>query len=496
SPSSVYDKEGLYTVSLTITDANGCTDSVAKTGFVSIHVPVASYTVSDSASSCTPLQVQFTNTSKHYEQQSWELNGGVSKLPNPVQSYNTPGVYQTKLIVTAHGGCTDTATKTIRIYDAAAAKISYLPLGGCKPLTVNVTAYSQQKMTYIWDFGDGSIVNSNEPNYTHIYNAFGNFVPKIIMKDSQGCIIPITGLDTIRIKGATAKFGADRTFFCDSGTVSFSDSTSFNNPIESYRWDFGDGTSSTLPSPSHHFANPGIYPVSLSVKTQNQCVDTFRLVNPVKVVASPAVRIAGDSVICVGEAITHLGVFERADTSLVKWTWKFPNGKRSTAQMPPRQFYNEIGRHMVQAIAENSSGCMDTAFRPIRVNPIPTVKLPSTITTMIGTPVLLPAVYSDTMRLYKWSVPDGLNCTTCPQPMAQPRFNTKYYVQFEDFNGCRNSGEVQVIVLCNNDNIFVPNTFSPNGDGSNDVFYVRGKGLSRVKSLRIFNRWGQVVFER
>jgi gliding motility-associated-like protein len=93
-------------------------------------------------------------------------------------------------------------------------------------------------------------------------------------------------------------------------------------------------------------------------------------------------------------------------------------------------------------------------------------------------------------------VPDGLNCADCPQPMATPRFDTKYYVQFEDVNGCRNSGEVQVIVLCNNNNIFVPNTFSPNGDGSNDVFYVRGKGLSRVKSLRIFNRWGQVVFDR
>jgi gliding motility-associated-like protein len=51
-------------------------------------------------------------------------------------------------------------------------------------------------------------------------------------------------------------------------------------------------------------------------------------------------------------------------------------------------------------------------------------------------------------------------------------------------------------VFCNNDNVFVPNTFSPNGDGSNDVFYVRGKGLNRVKMLRVFNRWGQVVFER
>ena len=52
-----------------------------------------------------------------------------------------------------------------------------------------------------------------------------------------------------------------------------------------------------------------------------------------------------------------------------------------------------------------------------------------------------------------------------------------------------------MIVICKNANVFIPNTFSPNNDGSNDVFYVRGKGLDRVKSLRIFNRWGEVVFE-
>ena len=53
-----------------------------------------------------------------------------------------------------------------------------------------------------------------------------------------------------------------------------------------------------------------------------------------------------------------------------------------------------------------------------------------------------------------------------------------------------------MFVTCQGAEIFVPNTFSPNGDGSNDIFYVRGKGLDRVKSLRIFNRWGEVVFEQ
>lgn len=230
--------------------------------------------------------------------------------------------------------------------------------------------------------------------------------------------------------------------------------------------------------------------------TQSFCVDTFRLKYPVKVVASPVIRIEGDSVICAGEGIQHAGIFERQDTSAVQWTWAFPNGKASHIQTPPRQYYKEAGHFKVRAFAINSSGCKDTAYQNILVNPIPFVTLPSSLTVMQGSSVLIPAVYSDEMRSYRWNVPDGLSCTTCPQPMAGPKANTKYNVTFVDKNGCHNTGEVQVIVLCNNDNIFVPNTFSPNGDGSNDVFYVRGKGLNRVKTLRIFNRWGQVVFER
>jgi gliding motility-associated-like protein len=97
---------------------------------------------------------------------------------------------------------------------------------------------------------------------------------------------------------------------------------------------------------------------------------------------------------------------------------------------------------------------------------------------------------------YTWSPATYLNCTDCPQPLVTPKLNTQYTVNFVDSNGCKNTGQIQIVVFCKNSNVFIPNTFSPNGDGSNDIFYIRGKGLDRVKSLRIFNRWGQVVFEK
>jgi gliding motility-associated-like protein len=496
NPSATYDTEGLYSVTLRITDDYGCSDSLTRTDYIAINYPVASFTVNDSASACIPFPVQYTNTSSHYTSHYWNLNGGTTLLANPIQFYNSPGVYETKLVVTGPGGCSDTAVKKITVYDLSSTRISYLPLDGCKPLTVNLSASQQVKMSMMWDMGDGTIIDGNDSVRQHTYNFFGNFVPKLIVRDSSGCVVPISGMDTIRIKGATAKFGLDESLFCDRGLVQFTDSTTFNNPITSYTWDFGDGTTSAETAPSHLYTSPGTYAVSLAVRTQNNCTDTFRLAYPVKVAASPDIRIAGDSVICAGQGITHVGILQNVDTSVVRWAWRFPNGKDAFVQLPQRQFYTEPGRMQVQTVATNESGCRDTASQTIVVNAIPSIKLPETITTTIGTPVLLPAVYSDSVNKFKWSVPDGLSCTTCPQPYAKPRFDTKYQVEFEDVNGCRNAGEVQVIVLCNNDNVFVPNTFSPNGDGSNDIFYVRGKGLSRVKTLRIFNRWGQVVFER
>jgi gliding motility-associated-like protein len=496
NPTVSYAADGVYSVQLKIRDAFGCRDSLTRTNYINIKHPVAAYSVSDTASSCTPFQVNFTNTSSYFATYIWDLGGGTSALLNPVQYYTQPGTYQTRLIVESVGGCRDTAEKTIFVNDVSGARLSYLPLSGCKPLTVDLNAVAPANMHYVWDFGDGTIINSQDTVTQHVYNFFGDFVPKLILTDGSGCVIPVIGPDTIRIKGATAKFAVDKKLLCDSGMVRFLDSTTFNNPITSYRWDFGDGTISTQSTPTHYYSQPGLYPVSLNVLTQNSCVDTFRLTAPVKVVASPLIRIDGDTVICVGEGLLHKGEFDRVDTSQVNWAWNFPNGRTAATQYPQPLVYTEPGRFTIQTIATNSSGCVDTAVKRLLVNPLPWVTLPTTLTTRTGTPVPITATYFGGVVSYNWTYPESLDCSTCPEPVATPKFDTRYRVDFVDSNGCRNNGYVQVLVFCNNDNVFVPNTFSPNGDGSNDVFYVRGKGLSRVKSLRIFNRWGQVVFDR
>jgi gliding motility-associated-like protein len=204
---------------------------------------------------------------------------------------------------------------------------------------------------------------------------------------------------------------------------------------------------------------------------------------------------AGDTIVCVNTPLAHQGLFLVPDTAVVHWQWNFPNGAGSTVQNPPAQLYNVPGDYTVLSIATDAEGCADTTRRNLHVKPLPTVTMPGQMTIQAGFPVTIPAQYTSNTNAWIWSPATGLSCFQCPNPDAGPKFNTYYEVFFRDVFGCTNKGNITVSVICKNANLFIPNTFSPNGDGNNDVFYPRGKGLERVKILRIFNRWGEVVFE-
>jgi len=80
--------------------------------------------------------------------------------------------------------------------------------------------------------------------------------------------------------------------------------------------------------------------------------------------------------------------------------------------------------------------------------------------------------------------------------VASPKNTTTYTIKVTDANGCINTDKMTVLVICNDKNIFIPNTFSPNNDGVNDWFYPRGTGLFKIQGMRIFNRWGEMVFQK
>ena len=79
--------------------------------------------------------------------------------------------------------------------------------------------------------------------------------------------------------------------------------------------------------------------------------------------------------------------------------------------------------------------------------------------------------------------------------MATPINSTTYIVKGSTIEGCTGYDSVRINIMCQNSQVFVPNTFTPNGDGLNDRFYVSGKGLGVIRRLAVYNRWGEMVFE-
>lgn len=496
SPTHRYADTGTYTVKLYMTDNARCTDSLVMPDYVRVVRPVASFIVNDSASLCTPLEVQFTNTSANYRSLQWNFGPGegVSSLPDPIHFYSRPGVYRVKLTVTSPGGCVDSAFINITVLPQTGLSINYSPLEGCNPLLINLSAIAPPSVeSFFWDFGDGNTVTGLD-TVSHLYSSFGNFLPTAILVDPPGCTVPVAGIDTIRIRGANVNFGLSDTLICDGGPISFTDSTTASEPIVSYAWTFGDGASSSEQHPVHTYNSPGIYPVTLTVQTASGCVNSRS--DTIRVAESPRISISGDNRICVGDPLRLSGLIRSSGGSTLTWQWTFGNGNSFSQQFPPDQYYDTPGEKIITAIATNSSGCTDTARLIVNVMPLPVADIASPIVIISGGSDTIRASYSDGVNHWNWQPAYNLSCVNCPQPIANPRTTITYHVEFSDIYGCRNSDTVQVIVRCGDANFFMPNTFSPNGDGKNDIFYPRGKGVYAVRLLRVFNRWGEVVFEK
>jgi gliding motility-associated-like protein len=150
-------------------------------------------------------------------------------------------------------------------------------------------------------------------------------------------------------------------------------------------------------------------------------------------------------------------------------------------------------------VGSDADNCFtDTAFVTIGVGYNPTLQLPQGGLLVAGTAVnLQPLVLTGgPFARYTWTPATGLSCTNCPNPVATINNNIEYRLQVQTIYGCTATDTVGFTVRCQPDQVYIPNAFSPDGDGVNDVFMVRGKGVARVKSFRVFNRFGQVVFER
>lgn len=484
----------IYTVKLVITDRGGCKDSLVRANYITTLKPVPAFAMEDTITICPPIETKFTFMSSNYESFEWDFgDGSTSTLKNPTHFYNTYGDYTPKLYVYGFGGCIDSATANVVhvVNPGVATKLTYSPLDACNELLVDFSVVAIPNMKYQLYFGDATLDSSMASTYQHFYNSPAFYYPSVNYKDDQGCIAGVGG-PPIKIIGAEPFFAMDRKKFCDSGVVNFTNYTIGNDPVASRTWDFGDGATSPASDPSHQYQQPGTYTVSQTVTTQQGCSKTIS--DTIRVFRTPEPYIAGDSIGCINSTLNLLGMLTVPDTAIT-WKWTLSNSNTLTTQNISLNFQSS-GNYMVHLQATNLLGCSDTTSKNLYVPPLPTITVANPPVIPVGTGVNLPVTYSPDVVNYNWTPAKNLSCTDCATPFANPKQTTTYTVQVEDQYGCTNKSDITVTVVCNGLNYFVPNTFSPNGDGVNDIFAPRGVGLARVNSMRIFNRWGEMVFER
>lgn len=497
NPIHVYNSpDGFYSVSLKVVDESGCTDSIFKSNFIEIRSPKPDFDLIDSSAICPPLETKFVFKGRDYESFFWDFgDGSISTIQNPNYFYNDYGSFEPKLFLVGYGGCIDSAVKRVNVYNPFTTQISFSPTEACNELLVNFSVTRPPNTRFIFYFGDGSVDSSGASNFSHFYNFPNLYSPYLVLIDSADCRVAVGAPGNIFIRGVEPFFGMDKKRFCDSGTVFFTNYSIGNDTVRTLIWDFGDGVTATTTDAIHTYSSPGTYFPSLTVTTNSGCVRT--LFDTVFVYQTPKPGIVGPGEACVLSPVDFASQLQVADTAAIQYVWDFGNGQTDSTANPLPFRYRAPGLYDVTLSAVHPFGCKDSTVRTvIEIHALPTITMPAEVLSVLGQGVSIPVTYSPGVNQYTWTPATGLSCTNCPVPLANPTFNTQYQVSVTDSNNCQSSRPIQVKVICNQTNYFIPNTFSPNNDGSNDVFFPRGSQLNNVQSMRVFNRWGQMIFER
>lgn len=298
-PVKLYDMPGVYDVSLIVTNAAGCNDTLLLADYITVLGPATSFTF-QSSGTCVGAPIQFTDLS--FEAVEWEWNfgeGSTSTEQNPSFVYNTPGNYVITLFSKDTLGCSAfyTIPAPIQIHPYPVAGFTVDNSTGCAPHAVNFTNTSTGATSYQWDFGQQGASTATDPSF--VFSNPGTYTVSMVATTAFGCS-DTTVFDGIRAHLVpVAAFTLSGTEGCTPLSVTFSnDSWQLENP--QYTWDFGNGESSSEVNPTQVYFNPGFYSVSLTVTNGNGCADTLVLpsiVNVFDTLAAPVTPILRVSVI-------------------------------------------------------------------------------------------------------------------------------------------------------------------------------------------------------
>lgn len=271
-------------------------------------------------------------------------------------------------------------------------------------------------------------------------------------------------------------------------------------------WHFGnpsagsDSISNEI-NPSHIYNGDGKYEVKLIVYSVNGNVCNDTTLGYVTIFPDLVADFEWKDRVC-DNSVQFNDLTIDTNASIIDWSWDFGDGESSKIQNPPHLY--ELGNVSkdfdVELIVKNDIDCIDTLLQVYTgVNSEYKIDDLYASKTKIfpRTDSALLTVDAQNATSYEWSPVSGLSDPFSPITYARPEVTTTYTVIVTDNRGCQDQEKITIDVFeysCGETHIYVPNAFSPNGDGENEYLRVRGEKIQALE-ISIFNRWGELVFE-
>jgi gliding motility-associated-like protein len=488
SVSHDYNRSGSYAPGLLVKDTSGCTVATTLSQAIvidSLFVAMKNLPVKV----CTPKEVLFESTVAGASSQTslryhWDYgtgnSGDTSNLQKPSFTYTKPGKYPVRLTVFSNTGCVKQTIDTVTAFEGLGGIING-PAEVCEASSVQFSGATQLpgQPQWQWIFHDGTTANTQKPP-DKTYDQPGNYIVKLIV-NNNGCADTISKTLGVNPKPVNILSVHDA-IVCEGSSLALTASGG-----ATYQWSPAIGlntatSASVLASPINDIS----YKVVATTTKACSNSDSIHL----KVIHPFTLSLPTQVSVCEGSSIE----LKAAGANSYQWIGNMASLSNTTIANPTAR---PVATTTYTVVGKDAQGCFqDTATISVVVNPLPSVDAGPDLDLLAGTLGQLKATASNDVISWNWTPADYLSCTNCPSPETKPLRSLTYSLTVQNAAGCVAIDTVSIHLLCSGSRIFIPNTFTPNGDGRNDRFRIKAEGIKQVKSLRIYNRWGEVVFER
>ena len=463
-------------------------------------VAVKSNFSASSLNGCAPFKVNFVNLSTSANTYTWDFgDGGANQSFSPIHVYSNPGTYTVSLIA-SNGITTDTMTfiNYINVFPSPKAIASASLDSVCPGQIISFTNSSIGSSSYTWNFGDGSSSIINAPS--HSWTNSGIYTVTLVVANPGRCSdstkIPI---HILKAKPLSVSFKGD-TIGCPNVAVHFLSSTV---NATAYIWSFGDGGVSNAVNPTYTYTASGVYAVILTCYGFDPCgQDTVKAMSAIHILVPKPISAAFKSDTTVGCSPSSIH-FTSTTVNVTGFFWNFGDGGTSTSANPVHT-YLASGLYTVSLSCYGNDPCGPDTVQVVNTNYIDiihnSVKASFSSDSLPGCSPLHLSFTDNSINANAWLWKFGDGGTSNAQNPVHDFYAGNWTIQLIAYSNtvpCPVQDSLTKIAYIVADTcqskLIIPNVFSPDGDGKNDIFYVTAEGFSAFH-IEIYDRWGARIF--